>query len=110
MTKNQKATCATCAWFFLDDPFVGYGLCELDPKPVEKSPRSHCRHHSDGVAPLPAQPLALANLLLYCSFCGKCQTEIEKLIAGPSVFICNECVDLCNGIISEESAAKPTAG
>ena len=40
--------------------------------------------------------------LLYCSFCGKSQHEVRKLIAGPSVFICNECVDLCNDIIREE--------
>ncbi len=40
--------------------------------------------------------------LLYCSFCGKSQHEVRKLIAGPSVFICDECVDLCNDIIGEE--------
>ena len=42
------------------------------------------------------------NKLLYCSFCGKSQHEVKKLIAGPSVFICDECVDLCNDIIREE--------
>lgn len=40
--------------------------------------------------------------LLYCSFCGKSQHEVRKLIAGPSVFICDECVDLCNDIIRDE--------
>ena len=40
--------------------------------------------------------------LLYCSFCGKNQHEVRKLIAGPSVFICDECIDLCNDIILEE--------
>ncbi|WP_261841081.1 ATP-dependent Clp protease ATP-binding subunit ClpX [Aliamphritea ceti] len=40
---------------------------------------------------------------LYCSFCGKGQDEVKKLIAGPSVFICDECVDLCNDIITEET-------
>ena len=40
--------------------------------------------------------------LLYCSFCGKSQHEVKKLIAGPSVFVCDECVDLCNDIIREE--------
>jgi len=40
--------------------------------------------------------------LLYCSFCGKSQHEVRKLIAGPSVFICDECVDLCNEITAEE--------
>ena len=42
---------------------------------------------------------------LYCSFCGKSQHEVRKLIAGPSVFICDECIELCNDIIREESAA-----
>jgi ATP-dependent Clp protease ATP-binding subunit ClpX len=45
--------------------------------------------------------------LLYCSFCGKSQHEVRKLIAGPSVFICDECVDLCNDIITEELQDKP---
>lgn len=40
--------------------------------------------------------------LLYCSFCGKSQHEVKKLIAGPSVFVCNECVELCNDIIRDE--------
>ena len=40
--------------------------------------------------------------LLYCSFCGKSQHEVKRLIAGPSVFVCDECVDLCNDIIREE--------
>ena len=39
---------------------------------------------------------------LNCSFCGKVQDDVKKLIAGPSVYICNECVDLCNDIIEEE--------
>jgi ATP-dependent Clp protease ATP-binding subunit ClpX len=47
--------------------------------------------------------------LLYCSFCGKSQHEVRKLIAGPSVFICDECIELCNDIIREESHAE-TAG
>ena len=42
---------------------------------------------------------------LYCSFCGKSQHEVKKLIAGPSVFVCNECVTLCNEIIQEEEIA-----
>ncbi len=44
--------------------------------------------------------------LLYCSFCGKSQHEVRKLIAGPSVFICDECVELCNDIIREEIQEK----
>ena len=40
--------------------------------------------------------------ILFCSFCGKNQNEVRKLIAGPSVYICNECIDLCNDIIQEE--------
>ena len=53
--------------------------------------------------------------LLYCSFCGKSQHEVRKLIAGPSVFICDECIELCNDIIrdeqqSEAEGASPNAG
>jgi len=44
--------------------------------------------------------------LLYCSFCGKSQHEVRKLIAGPSVFVCDECVELCNDIIREEVQEK----
>ena len=47
--------------------------------------------------------------LLYCSFCGKSQHEVKKLIAGPSVFICDECIDLCNDIIRDEQASLPVA-
>lgn len=47
--------------------------------------------------------------LLYCSFCGKSQHEVRKLIAGPSVFICDECIDLCNDIIREEMQVNETA-
>ncbi|MFL0809458.1 MAG: ATP-dependent Clp protease ATP-binding subunit ClpX [Agarilytica sp.] len=48
--------------------------------------------------------------LLYCSFCGKSQHEVRKLIAGPSVFICDECVELCNDIIREEIQESATEG
>ncbi|GAB7126069.1 ATP-dependent Clp protease ATP-binding subunit ClpX [Silvimonas sp. JCM 19000] len=44
--------------------------------------------------------------LLYCSFCGKSQHEVTKLIAGPQVFICNECIELCNDILKEEGNAQ----
>jgi ATP-dependent Clp protease ATP-binding subunit ClpX len=46
--------------------------------------------------------------LMYCSFCGKSQHEVRKLIAGPSVFVCNECVELCNDIIREEIHSTTT--
>ena len=46
-----------------------------------------------------------AEKLLYCSFCGKSQHEVRKLIAGPQVFICDECIELCNDIIREELQA-----
>jgi ATP-dependent Clp protease ATP-binding subunit ClpX len=48
--------------------------------------------------------------LLYCSFCGKSQHEVRKLIAGPSVFICDECVELCNDIIREELDERTAEG
>ncbi len=47
--------------------------------------------------------------LLYCSFCGKSQHEVRKLIAGPSVFVCDECVELCNDIIREEVEEKSSS-
>ena len=49
---------------------------------------------------------------LYCSFCGKSQHEVKKLIAGPSVFICDECIDLCNDIIRDEvgTTTEPQVG
>ena len=50
---------------------------------------------------------ASGEKVLYCSFCGKSQHEVKKLIAGPSVFICDECIELCNDIIRDES---PTEG
>ncbi len=48
--------------------------------------------------------------MMYCSFCGKSQHEVHKLIAGPSVYICDECVDLCNDIIREEAQSKSPSG
>ena len=48
--------------------------------------------------------------LLYCSFCGKSQNEVRKLIAGPSVFICDECIDLCNDIIRDEAQTEGATG
>ena len=48
----------------------------------------------------------MAEKNLYCSFCGKAQEEVRKLIAGPSVYICDECVDLCNDILKDEFGAE----
>ena len=45
------------------------------------------------------------NDQLLCSFCGKSQRQVKKLIAGPGVYICDECIDLCNEIIDEELTA-----
>ena len=50
--------------------------------------------------------LSDSSKLLFCSFCGKNQNEVRRLIAGPSVYICDECVDLCNDIISEEKQSS----
>ena len=43
--------------------------------------------------------------LTMCSFCGKSQDQVQKLIAGPAIYICNECVNLCNDILNEEGIA-----
>ncbi|HNU12158.1 MAG TPA: ClpX C4-type zinc finger protein, partial [Rubrivivax sp.] len=48
--------------------------------------------------------------VLYCSFCGKSQHEVKKLIAGPSVFICDECIELCNDIIRDEAPPEESGG
>ena len=53
---------------------------------------------------------ASGEKVLYCSFCGKSQHEVKKLIAGPSVFICDECIELCNDIIRDEVPAETAAG
>ncbi len=53
---------------------------------------------------------ASAEKVLYCSFCGKSQHEVKKLIAGPSVFICDECIELCNDIIRDEVPAETAGG
>ena len=50
-------------------------------------------------------PKKESNKTLYCSFCGKSQHEVQKLIAGPSVYICNECIELCQGIVKENNSA-----
>ena len=47
------------------------------------------------------------NDLVKCSFCGKSQKQVKKLIAGPGVYICDECIDLCNEIIEEELNEAP---
>ena len=46
--------------------------------------------------------------LMHCTFCGKSHREVEKLIAGPGVYICDECVALCNGVIGAETGTPPT--
>ena len=48
--------------------------------------------------------------LLKCSFCGKSQKQVKKLIAGPGVYICDECIDLCNEIIDEELSQPSELG
>ena len=55
---------------------------------------------------MPDKKGSSSDKILYCSFCGKSQHEVKKLIAGPSVFICDECIELCNDIIRDEVAAE----
>jgi ATP-dependent Clp protease ATP-binding subunit ClpX len=57
---------------------------------------------------MPDKKSSTGEKLLYCSFCGKSQHEVKKLIAGPSVFICDECIDLCNDIITDEISSLDT--
>lgn len=58
---------------------------------------------------MPDKKGASGEKVLYCSFCGKSQHEVKKLIAGPSVFICDECIELCNDIIRDEVPAEGSA-
>ena len=51
----------------------------------------------------------MSDKILYCSFCGKSQQEVSQLIAGPTVFICDECVDLCADIMREKRAVDGEA-
>lgn len=60
------------------------------------------RRHLISGEPHMTDKKAGGDKLLYCSFCGKSQHEVRKLIAGPSVFICDECIELCNDIIRDE--------
>ena len=50
------------------------------------------------------------NVVLHCSFCKKSQNEVKKLVAGPSVYVCDECIKLCNKIIEEDRIAKELEG
>ncbi|MFN3417077.1 MAG: ATP-dependent Clp protease ATP-binding subunit ClpX [Caldimonas sp.] len=59
---------------------------------------------------MPEKKGSSSEKVLYCSFCGKSQHEVKKLIAGPSVFICDECIDLCNDIIRDEVPAEAPEG
>src|SRR6516162_4562498 len=54
----------------------------------------------------PTSPEPASAKTLYCSFCGKSQHDVRKLIAGPAVFICDECVELCEGIVDEYGHLK----
>jgi len=53
-------------------------------------------------AKAPKPPAAKRDRMLRCSFCGKSQNEVQKLIAGRQVYICNECIDICNEIIADD--------
>jgi hypothetical protein len=68
--------------------------------PLTAAKRTHTHGRQEGRS---------GEKVLYCSFCGKSQHEVKKLIAGPSVFICDECIELCNDIIRDEVPAD-TAG
>jgi ClpX C4-type zinc finger len=78
---------------------------------LKDNPAARCAGKSSGVRRDYARGIALCytyGVMLVCSFCGKDQDHVRKLIAGPTVFICDACIDLCNDIIEEEiSSAGP---
>jgi len=78
----------------------------IDLAMVEMQLRQAHGENWEALADIPKVPIEQINL--YCSFCGKSQTEVAKLIAGPTVYICNECVSICNEII-EDDKIKPRA-
>src|SRR3954451_16147131 len=83
---------------------IPQGRCRQASKlPARKEPAG--RSDTEGAIPL-ARPTE-SNEQLLCSFCGKSQRQVKKLIAGPGVYICDECIDLCNEIIDEELTAPP---
>jgi ATP-dependent Clp protease ATP-binding subunit ClpX len=83
-------------------PVTGSGAC-LSCRPPPKAPIDSSRQEGIQLA----RPTD-SNEQLLCSFCGKSQRQVKKLIAGPGVYICDECIDLCNEIIDEELTAPPT--
>ena len=54
--------------------------------------------------------MARASNLTMCSFCGKSHSEVKKLIAGPGVYICNECIEVCSNILEKELGGTPAKG
>src|SRR3979411_2464876 len=76
----------------------------IRPAPSGRADQSHRRHHQrqneEGGGTV--AKFGDGGELLKCSFCGKSQKQVKKLIAGPGVYICDECIDLCNEIIEEE--------
>src|SRR5712672_1275380 len=75
------------------------------PRPMGSSTKSSRTGRRNGRTEVQGDEVARAsegNEQLLCSFCGKSQRQVKKLIAGPGVYICDECIDLCNEIIDEE--------
>ncbi len=70
-----------------------------DSRPTYEDQTSECEEAQSGKK----------QVLLNCSFCGKTQHEVRKLIAGPNVYVCDECVALCNDIITEEASSGDRA-
>src|ERR1700704_5992312 len=75
-----------------------FGRLQHPPVPADWSP--HRPRGTLRIDPMPIEKRDGASLT--CSFCGKAQKEVKKLIAGPTVYICDECIGLCNDIIAEE--------
>jgi ATP-dependent Clp protease ATP-binding subunit ClpX len=78
------------------------------PTPDHATARATVRDTLDPGALSMSEKKGSSEKLLYCSFCGKSQHEVKKLIAGPSVFICDECIELCNEIIRDEATELTT--
>src|SRR5256884_620249 len=82
-----------------------YRDCKVEVKTANPINRDWLQSHTE----FPKAMVRRTDDTLRCSFCGKSQNEVKKLIAGPTVYICNECIDICNEIISDDQQAESVA-
>jgi tRNA A-37 threonylcarbamoyl transferase component Bud32 len=90
----------------LSSPQNGGSKHQVSAESIDQSPAQNTNSSSQE----PSSPSRVSKETIYCSFCGKSQHEVRKLIAGPTVFICDECSDLCEQIVDEDQKGETTRG